>query len=297
MKPGRRRKLFTQDDKSAYLMIMPFFLFFIAMVIIPVLANLLNSFTDYNLSQDKSFIGLSNYIKLFRDKDFLRSLLNTAIYALFSVVPLTVLGFIVSAAVNRKVKAFKAANVLFIFPYVTSMVAVSMIWLMMYEPTTGIFNKLLVLLGFKPLKWLFDEVLALPALIAMNVWKNTGYVIVIYLAGLQSIPSVIYESATVDGASDIKKLLKITLPMLSNITFFVVITMCIEAFKTFDQVRIMTEGGPVNSTTTVVHQIYIRAFLEYKVGYASAMSIVLLLVVLAVTLLNFRFGAERGRVQ
>lgn len=283
---------FSKDDLSAYLMILPFFAFFFSFILIPIALNFINSFTNADLSSQKEFVGLKNYIRLFSDEDFIRSAINTSLYTLFSVFPLAVLGFTAAVAVNRKSVVIKTASVFFIFPYVTSMVAVSMIWLLIFEPSGGISNKLLILLGGKPLKWLFDEKLALPSLIAMNIWKNIGYVMIIYLAGLQSIPRHLYESATVDGASDRIKLVKITIPMLSNITFFVFITLCVEAFKTFDQVRIMTGGGPVNSTTTIVHQIYLRAFTEFKIGYASSMSIVLLILTFAVTMLNFKIGSK-----
>lgn len=286
----KKGRFLSKDDISAYVMILPFFIFFTLFVLVPLVLNFVNSFTNYDLSRTKEFVGLKNYIMLFKDGDFIRSLINTAIYTVFSVFPMTILGFIAAVAVNRQSVVVKAANTLFIFPYVTSMVAVSMIWLLIYEPSNGILNKILAASGFKPVKWLFDENLALPSLIVMNIWKNVGYVMIIYLAGLQSIPKHLYESATVDGASDFKKLAKITIPMLSNITFFVFVTVCIEAFKTFDQVRIMTGGGPVNSTTTIVHQIYIRAFSEFKMGYASSMSIVLLILTFVVTMLNFRIG-------
>jgi multiple sugar transport system permease protein/raffinose/stachyose/melibiose transport system permease protein len=275
-------------------MILPFFAFFFSFVLIPIALNFINSFTNADLSSQKEYVGLKNYIRLLNDEDFIRSAINTSIYAVFSVFPLAVLGFTAAVAVNRKSTVIKAARVFFIFPYVTSMVAVSMIWLLILEPSGGILNKLLILLGGKPLLWLFDEKLALPSLIVMNIWKNIGYVMIIYLAGLQSIPRHLYESATVDGASDRVKLVKITIPMLSNITFFVFITLCFEAFKTFDQVRIMTGGGPVNSTTTIVHQIYLRAFTEFEIGYASSMSIVLLILTFAVTMLNFKIGSKRS---
>ncbi|NSW89232.1 MAG: sugar ABC transporter permease [Firmicutes bacterium] len=278
------------DDIEAYAMITPFFAFFILFVLVPIVTNFINSFTNYDLGKTRDFVGLNNYIKLFSDKDFLRSIWNTLIYAAFSVVPLMVFGFIAAVAVNGMSKVFYMVRALYIFPYVTSMVAVSMVWLYMYEPTTGIFNKILIALGFQPLKWLFDEHLALPCLIIMNIWKNIGYVMIIYLAGLANIPASLYEAGKVDGASQFAMLFKITVPMVSPISFFIFVTTCIESFKTFEQVRIMTGGGPINSTTTIVHQIYMRAFSEYKMGYASAMSIVLLVIIFGITLLNMRIG-------
>ncbi|HOJ12441.1 MAG TPA: sugar ABC transporter permease [Clostridiales bacterium] len=285
----------SKDDREAYIMISPFFIFFVLFVLVPITVNFVNSFTNYNLGKTRGFVGLENYIKLFVDRDFLRSLWNTLIYAAFSVIPLTVLGFITAVAVNGRAKIFYITRALFVFPYVTSMVAVSMIWLYMYEPTTGVFNKILISLGFEPLKWLFDEKLALLCLIIMNIWKNIGYVMIIYLAGLQSIPENLYEAGKVDGASEFKMLFKITIPMVRSISFFIFVTTSIESFKTFEQVRIMTGGGPVNSTTTIVHQIYLRAFSEYKMGYASAISIVLLIIIFAITMMNMKLGKGKGQ--
>jgi ABC-type sugar transport system permease subunit len=291
----KKKIKFNSDDIEAYIMIAPFFIFFILFIMVPIVANFVNSFTNYDLGKTKDFIGLDNYIKLFKDEDFQRSFWNTLIYAAFSVFPLMILGFTAAVAVNGRSKVFYLVRALYIFPYVTSMVAVSMVWLYMYEPTTGIFNKILITLGLQPQNWLFDEHLALPCLIIMNIWKNIGYVMIIYLAGLQSIPPSLYEAGKVDGASEFEMLFKITIPMVWPISFFIFVTTCIESFKTFEQVRIMTGGGPINSTTTIVHQIYMRAFSEYKMGYASAMSIVLLIIIFGITLLNMRIGEGKDQ--
>ena len=274
-------------------MIAPFFIFFILFVIVPIGYNFINSFTNYNLGKTRDFVGLKNYINLFTDKNFLQSIYNTLVYAAFSVAPLMIFGLISAVALNGRSKILHITRALFIFPYITSMVAVCMIWLYLYEPSTGIFNKILISLKLKPQNWLFDEKLALPCLIIMNIWKNIGYVMIIYLAGLQSIPQDLYEAGRVDGASDFKMFFKITIPMLSPISFFIFVTTMIEGFKTFEQVRIMTGGGPVNSTTTIVHQIYIRAFSEYKMGYASAMSIILLIIIFVITMINMKIGREK----
>jgi len=292
LKSKNNKRKIKRDDIEAYVMITPFFIFFIIFVLLPIFVNIAYSFTNYNLGKKMDFVGFNNYLKLFHDKDFLHSVQNTILYAIFSVMPLMILGFAAAVCVYGASKIFYIIRALYIFPYVTSMVAVSMIWLYMYEPTVGIFNKILISLGFSALNWLFDEHLALPSLIIMNIWKNIGYIMIIYLAALANIPESLYEAGKVDGASKFAMLFKITLPMVSPISFFIFVTTCIESFKTFDQVRIMTGGGPVNSTTTIVHQIYIRAFSEYKMGYAAAMSVVLLIIIFAITLINMHFGEK-----
>ena len=285
----RKRKAIYRDHAAAYGMLAPFLLFFVLFVLYPLLKNLYYSFTNYNLGNKTKWVGLSNYRELFTDYWFLESLRNTAVYALFSVIFLTVLGLFISVLLNQRSRLVKVARTAMIIPYATSMVAVSMIWLYLLDPTTGYINKLLVALGAgNPPLWLDDPSLALPSLIGMNIWKNLGYCMIIYLAGLQGIPPELYEAATVDGAGFLQKHWKITLPQIAPVTFFVFVNNCIEAFKTFEQVQIMTQGGPVTATTTVVYQIYVRAFNDFRMGYAAAMSVVLFVIIFAVTMLNFR---------
>lgn len=277
------------DNLWAFLMLSPFLLFFLLFVLYPLLKNFYYSFTNYNLGTRAEFVGFKNYRELFTDYWFLEALKNTAVYAVFSVVFLTVLGLFISVLLNSRSVLVKAGRIVMIIPYATSMVAVSMIWLYLLDPTTGYVNKLLIHLGVSnPPYWLESPELALPSLIFINIWKNLGYCMIIYLAGLQNIPRELYEAAMVDGAGFWKRHVHITLPQIAPVTFFVLVNNCIEAFKTFEQVQIMTQGGPMTATTTVVHQIYQRAFNDFRMGYASAMSVVLFLIILAVTLLNFR---------
>ena len=284
-----KKKAIQRDRAAAYGMLAPFLLFFVLFVLYPLLKNLYYSFTNYNLGNKTKWIGLSNYRELFTDYWFLESLRNTAVYALFSVIFLTVLGLFISVLLNQRSRLVKIARTAMIIPYATSMVAVSMIWLYLLDPTTGYVSKLLVALGVgSPPLWLDDPSLALPSLIGINIWKNLGYCMIIYLAGLQGIPPELYEAATVDGAGFLQKHWKITLPQIAPVTFFVFVNNCIEAFKTFEQVQIMSQGGPVTATTTVVYQIYVRAFNDFRMGYAAAMSVVLFVIIFAVTMLNFR---------
>ena len=279
----------SRDNLAAYLMLAPFLVFFALFVVYPLIKNLYYSFTNFNLGNKIDWVGLKNYKELFTDYWFVESLKNTAVYAVFSVIFLTLLGLFISVLLNSRSKLVKVARTAMIIPYATSMVAVSMIWLYLLDPTTGYVNKLLVELGVSnPPNWLGEMDLALPSLIFINVWKNLGYCMIIYLAGLQNIPPELYEAATVDGAGFLQKHLKITVPQIAPVTFFVFVNNCIEAFKTFEQVQIMTQGGPVTSTTTVVHQIYQRAFNDFRMGYAAAMSVVLFAIIFVVTLLNFR---------
>ena len=282
------------DARAAYLLILPFFLFFALFVLYPLLMNFYNSLTNYSLAS-REFIGLANYRRLLQDPGFLHALRNTLVFSAFSVAPLMGLGFLAALCIEGTGRALSSIRAVLMFPYVLSMVSASMIWLYLFEPGSGLFNKLLWAVGIPGSDWLFDERLALPCLILVHVWKNIGYVMIIYLAALLGVPKSQYEAARVDGAGTFRRILHVTLPAIRPVSYFLLATLSIECFKTFEMVRIMTNGGPVDATTTLTHQIYIRAFSEFKMGYASSISVVLFLLILAGTILNLRIGGQLDR--
>jgi ABC-type sugar transport system permease subunit len=288
---GMKRFRLTGDARSAYLLILPFFVFFLLFVLYPLIQNFFTSLTNENLI-NRQFIGLNNFRRLMQDRSFLRSVRNTFVYAAFSIGPLMLFGFVAALCVDGSGRARAAGRAVLIFPHVLSMVSVSMIWLYLFEPGSGLFNKLLSSVGLPGSDWLFDERLALPCLILVNIWKSSGYVMMIDLAALQGVPQSLHEAARVDGAGAFSRIRHITLPAIRPVSYFLLATLSIECFKTFEQVRIMTNGGPVDATTTITHQIYMRAFSEFKMGYASAMSVVLFILILTVTLLNLRVGGQ-----
>ena len=283
-----------RDTRAAWLMLAPFLAFFVLFVLYPLAMTLYYSFTNYNMTAAPVWIGLKNYRRLLRDDVFHKAFANTVVYALVSTAALAVLGFVTAAALNRAARAVKWVRMLMIFPYATSWAAVSMIWLMMYDPTSGFLNKLLRFFSLPAQRWLFDESLALGCLIFVHIWKNIGYCMLIYLAGMQTVPEEMYEAATVDGASGWRKLWNITLPSIRPVAFFVVVTTMLEAFKTFTQVKVMTGGDPLYATATIVHQIYQRGFTEFKMGYASAMAVILLVCVAAFTAANSAVNRAGG---
>lgn len=281
-----------KSEKAGYLMLAPFYLFYIIFIIIPMIYVIYYSVTNYDFYKTKDFIGLRNYIDLIGDKQFLTALYNTMIYSVFTVVSQLVLGLLIAVALNKKIMFQRFNRVAVYIPYVISMVAASMIWLWILDPTYGFLNQILTGFGFNPGNWLTTAKTAMPCIIVMSVWKSLGYNMTIYLAGLQSIPSDLYEAAAIDGANGIHRFRYIMLPLLRPTTFFLFVTACINAFKVFEQVNIMTDGGPLSTTTTIVHQIYIKGFKEYNMGYASAMAVVLLILTMIITLVNFKFGNE-----
>lgn len=287
-----RKKSKIGVDKCGYAFIAPYYIFFLMFVLFPIVVNIGLSFTDFNL-KSIDFIGLDNYKALIEDSLFWISVKNTLLYVIFTVFFTMVLGLLLAVVLkSTSILGTKIFRGIIYMPYVTSMVAMSMVWLWLYDPTHGIVNVIMEKIGLEAQKWLYDENLALGAVIVMGIWKGLGYYMTLFLAGLYNIPAYLYEAAKIDGASSLQCFWKITLPMLRPVTFFILITGVISAFNVFEQVNVMTGGGPMNSTTTIVHQIYIRAFTEYKMGYGAAEAVVLLIIVFIFTLLNFRYGNQ-----
>ena len=207
-----------------------------------------------------------------------------------------VISLFLAILINKKVgKLTKAYRVALFLPSITSTVAVSMVWLWIFNPDMGILNNFLTAIGFhNPPMWLSDPEWSKPALIIMRVWQMSGYYMLLFLAGLQTIPETLYEAAEVDGASSWQRFTRITVPMLSNTTFVVVILLIIESFNMFESIFVMTEGGPLGSTSTIMYYIYEQGFMSYNMGYASALAWIFFALILVFTLIQFRFRREQG---
>lgn len=288
----KRRKYSASHEPSGYFFIAPYYIFYLIFIAFPILVNIGLSFTNFNL-RTLDYVGFDNYKRLALDTFFHKSVVNTIIYVLWTVGFNLLLGIAVALALNKKgVLAHRIFRSIYYLPHVTSMVAISMVWLWLFEPSAGFFNVVMKFFNLPSQNWLYDERLALPCIIAMAIWKNFGYYMTVFLAGLTNVPSYLYEAAVIDGANSLHRFRYITMPMLRPITFFLLITGTVNAFNVFEQVNIMTGGGPMNATTTIVHQIYTRSFTEYKFGYGAAQAIVLFIVVIVFTSLNFRYGNQ-----
>ncbi len=290
MRNGKTKN--KRRSAGAFWMIFPSYLIYFVFVFIPLVITVYLSFTNYDLYKTRDFVGFANYIRLVHDPNFLIAAKNTFIYAVFVIIPQIALGLVIAVLLNRKVFGQRFHRIAFYMPNVTSMVSISIVWLWIYDPTLGLFNQALKYVGLPGQRWLFDIKLALPSIILMSVWKLIGYNMIIYLAGLQQIPDYIYEAAKIDGASSIGQFFKITIPMLKPTTFFLFVIACVQSFSVFDQVNVMTQGGPLNATTTIVHQIFERAFSQFQMGYASSMGTVLLIICVTLTFTNFKYGNQ-----
>lgn len=288
--PKKKSKI--GNEKIGYLFIAPYYIFFVIMLLLPIGNIIFNSFTNYDLYEKRDFVGLQNYISLFQDELFLQALKNTLVYSVLYIVPSMVLGLLLALLLSGEKKGFKFFRAAFYIPYVISMVCASTIWLWIFDPVNGVLNQLLRALKLETSTWLKDPKLAMGCVVVVSVWKSLGYCMLINLSGIKGIPGYLYEAAKLDGANAFQRFRYITLPMLQPTTFFLFITSCISSFNVFEQVNVLTAGGPLDSTTTVVHQIYTRGFTQFKMGYASAMSVVLLIIICLITLLNFRYGNQ-----
>jgi len=275
------------------LFILPSFSGFLLFVLFPVLFSLYLSFNEWAFIEGFGaikFNGINNFFLLMKDIWFTESMKNTMIYA-FSTVPAGVSLALLIAVVIHRFSMFKRFITVSVFlPYIASVVAAAVVWRVVLHPTLGPVNQLLMSMGVQdPPKWFADLNWALPSLIAFSIWQHLGYMVVVYLAGVKNISPELYESASIDGANEWKKFWVITVPMISPTTFFLVIMGIIGSFKVFDQVRILTEGGPGTSTTVIAYYIYRTAFEYFQMGLASASAWIMFVMVFLVTLVQWRY--------
>ena len=284
-----KTKKFKRQWLAGYLFILPNFIGFFIFMLIPIIMGFVISLTNYDGFKKFEFVGLSNYLKLFTDEYFQISLRNNVLFTLITVPSTIVIALLLAVALNTGLKGTSVFRTLFFFPTITSMVAVGIVWSMMFHPTRGPINQLLMSMGMtNPPQWLVSTKLALYSVMIVAVWKQAGYYMVMLLAGLQAIPKYLYESAEIDGANAVQRFFKITLPMLSPTMFLVTIMSIINSFQVFDLISVMTEGGPGRSTNVLVYRIYQEGFKYLRFGYGSAMAYVLFLIIMIVTLIQFR---------
>ena len=288
----RKKRSNLETQNIGYLLIAPNFIIYIVFIFIPIFWTIGLSFTDYDLST-ANFVGLDNYINLFRDSIFLKALWNTVRYTLMSLPLGMVIGLCLALLINKKFTGRAFYRAVFYLPQIVSLTAASLAWLYLMSDN-GILNMLLRQLGMGKISWLSDPGMALVSIVILSLWMQSGYNMLLFLSGLQSIPEHLYEAAQIDGANNRQAFLHVTIPQLAPTTFFVFVMSCIHSFQVFGQVYMMTGGGPDNSTTTLAHQVYTNAFQYYKMGYGSAMAVVLLLIILLMTLINFKFGNTEG---
>lgn len=287
-------KKWTYNRKiMGVIFILPLLIYFLAFQLLPMLMSLSISFTEWDLRNPMEFVGLNNYINLFTDRimypKFWSSLFVTIKYIFFNVPGTIVISLFIAGLLNSGVKGEGFFKVAYFIPNVTAGVAIAAMWVFMLDPQFGLINKVL---GTK-IPFLALESTALPTIGVMGIWTALGYNVLIFLSSMKSIPQSLYEAAVIDGAGWWKKFTKITIPMIMPTVFFVMVTGIISGFQVFDQMYLMTSGGPNDSTRSFMMYLYDHGFRYFEMGTASAMSYILLTIILIITLLQFKFVPQR----
>jgi multiple sugar transport system permease protein len=287
----------TLKAVAPYLFLLPSFLGLVCFSVLPVLLSLSVSLTDWNFTSgigNWNVVGLKNFVDLWKDEWFLASLANTVIYTVItvpvSIVVSMVLAVIIDEFCHRRLAS--VARISMYMPHICNIVATSAVWMALLS-SYGPFTQLMRNLGWTdPPRWLADYFWALPAVMLVSIWSSLGFRVFIYSAALQGVPRELYEAADIDGASGIQKAFRITVPMLKPTTFFLTITGIIGSFKVFGTINVMTQGGPGHSTYTLVYYIYASAFNYYRMGYGSAIAVILFVILLGVTLFQWRHNSQ-----
>ncbi|SOC42016.1 carbohydrate ABC transporter permease [Salinicoccus kekensis] len=279
-----------KENLFGYIFISPWIIGFLALTLGPLLFSLYGSFTNYNVVSRMDFVGLDNYQELFtNDNLFWVSLYNTFYFVIFSVPLTTILAILISTMMNQNIPGMRVFRTIYYLPAILSGVGVYLLWMQLLDPSTGLVNQFLALFGIDGPNWLFDPDWAKPSLIFMKLWSAGGSML-LYLAAMQGIPKTFYEAAQIDGATRVQMFFKITLPMVSPIIFFDIVTSTIGSFQIFQEAYVMSAdnaGAPENSLLFFNLYMWIRAFNLFDMGYAMAMSWILFVIVLLLTLLNF----------
>src|SRR5699024_6193252 len=280
----KRRKL------TPYLFLLPGCFILGIVIFYPMLRAIWLSFMDYNMLSDPVYVGLDNYKELFQDGLFWQTTLNSFIYLVIAVPSLVILPIFLAILINQNVKGINAFRSIYYVPFITSIVVVGITWEWVYKEN-GFLNFMLEQLGFTddPVKWLTTSSTALFAVIVVTIWKSLPFYMIIYLGGLQSIPSDLYEASKIDGANWWKQTIHVTIPQMISYFFLVAILSSINSLKVFEEIYVMTDGGPLHSSETLVFYIYREAFDNLNMGYASAAGVILFLLTLIFSLINMKF--------
>ena len=285
--PKVRHKKFSW---TPYLFLLPAIAFLSLTSFLPIFQAIYLSFTNYDFIGNPNFIGWENYTKLWSDRTFWKVMNNTLIYLIFVVPSLVILSLVLAILVNQKLRSIKFFRAVYYFPVIVSVVVAGIAWKWVYAEN-GILNYFLSIISWQPVKipWLTNPQTAIFAIMAVVIWRGIGYYMVIYLAGLQAIPADLYEAAAIDGSDGWQKHFDITIPLMQPYIILVSIISSISAMKIFEEVYIMSQGGPANSTKTVVYYLYDKGFTSLEMGYASAIGVFLFLIIFVISILTYKF--------
>lgn len=276
-----------------YWFLLPVVVVYLIFFVYPLLFSFYLSFMQWNLiSPNKEFVGIANYRHLLQDEVFWIAFRNSGLYVLYTVPIAIFLGLGLALIVESMTKGKSLYRLMFFLPVVTSIGIISIVWSLMYNPDVGAVNKLLTMFGLSGPNWLNQPSTVLWALAILGIWKGFGYNLVLYISGLKAIDRALYESASLDGANRWQKLINVTFPMISPVTFFIVVMSIISSFQVFATIQVMTQGGPNNASNVLVFQIYQEAFQFFNIGVATASSSLLLIIIGTLTVLQLTIGQK-----
>ncbi|MEK8128863.1 sugar ABC transporter permease [Paenibacillus filicis] len=276
-----------------YMMVAPAVLILVTFYIYPIGYNIYLSFFSWNMRGPMKFVGLKNYTELFTSRDFGQTLMNTIWYTVMDVSLVMVLALLLALFLRKNTVVNRFIQTISFTPNIISLVSVSLIWMWLMNSDKGLFNYILSLFGVDPVGWLTDKRMALLSIVLVSVWKSVGFNVLIILSALGSIPPYLYEAAALDRASKSSVFFQITLKMISPTLFFLVLMNIISSFQAFETISVMTNGGPSNATNTLIYSIYKQSSEYYRVGYASAIAVVLMAMVGLITLVYFKVLNKR----
>lgn len=290
-------ELRREEARTGWLFLLPAMVYFSIFTGFPLVYGFWVSLHEWNMMSPRmTFIGAENYLDLLDDPTFLECLANTTSFTVGIVLCVIIFSFLVAVLLNQKIRNMTFFRGVFYSPAVTSVVAISVVWLWILDPEYGFINQVLRMINVIGPRWLADSSWALPGLVMTAAWRNIGYFAVVFLAGLQGIDQMYYEAASIDGANWWGRFRHITVPMLMPTTFFVLVMTVILSFQVFALVYVMTGGGPGGATSVIVFYLYKQAFIYFRMGYASAVGYVLFVIIFALTLFQFRFLGKTAEV-
>lgn len=291
----RNRRLVSRNTVAGWSFILPNFVGFAVLTLLPVVVLFYVAFTDWNVFGVAEWTGTANFRRMWGDASFWTALRNTVYYTVFHI-PLTLAASLgLALLLNRKLRGVRFFRTVAFFPYITSIVAIAIVWNQLFSPEYGPINALLGAVGVDNAPgWTTSSTWSMPAVIIVGTWRYMGYYMLLFLAGLQTIPAQLYEAAETDGATAWQRFVHVTLPGLRHTTFFVTVLLTIESFKVFDLILVMTRGGPGQSTLVLSQYIYQKGFEENQFGYASAVSVVLFAICFSITVVQFMVNKRRN---
>lgn len=297
-RPSARQRRALRDLLSGLGYLSPALVIFAVFLFYPAIkTGWLSAFATNVRGLPTVFVGLGNYVDNLASDTFRASLWNTLKFAVMVVPTTMVLALFLAILASEKIRGAAFFRTVYAMPLAVSAAAAAVVWRLIFHPSQGILNAILSVFNVQPIGWLVDSKYALFAVAVTTVWMHLGFNFIVLLGGLQSVPQELYESAAIDGAGRIRQLRNITLPLLSPVLFFVSIVLVIDSFQSFGQIDILTEGGPADATNLIVYEIYENAFVHNRVGYAGAQTVVLFLIVLVLSIVQYRFGERRVHYQ